>query len=167
MESDLISCLSFSTLYRDGATIFVNRGWVLRDAQHNTAMPFDRPNWASVTGVVQKPERVSSRHAALCVATLYCIFVWPHSNTLHTYTTNNRPYSVVWYVMLHCYPRPICFPPRTLRALESCCGWTGKIFCWLLSRILGNVHNTMMGVRRSPMPINLLRSSLNPLLSKK
>lgn len=40
----------------DGATIFVNRGWVMRDAQNNTAVSFSRPNWASVTGVVQKPE---------------------------------------------------------------------------------------------------------------
>lgn len=40
----------------DGATIFVNRGWVMRDAQNNSALPFSRPNWAAVTGVVQQPE---------------------------------------------------------------------------------------------------------------
>lgn len=40
----------------NGAIIYVNRGWVMRDAQSNAPMPYDKPNWASITGVVQKPE---------------------------------------------------------------------------------------------------------------
>lgn len=60
---------------RDGATIFVNRGWVLRDVQQNAPMPYDKPNWAAVTGVVQKLEEVLNVTVACIMLSNTSIFL--------------------------------------------------------------------------------------------